>query len=128
MERHIPAPPGLPQSFGERGKQREPHANDANRDINKVSDDVCRQFVTPLRTQISRHVLLDAINLGNRLCAERNSLINDTVNMTFFLVKMSAVSSGNCPSDCNGHGLCVGGSCVCEVQNPYDNPILTDFK
>ncbi|XP_078379127.1 uncharacterized protein LOC144662230 [Oculina patagonica] len=36
--------------------------------------------------------------------------------MSFFLLKMSDGSSSKCPSDCNGHGLCVGGSCVCEVK------------
>lgn len=47
---------------------------------------------------------------------EQNSFINGAVNMSFFLVKMSDGSSSNCPSNCNGHGLCVGGSCVCEVK------------
>ena len=53
----------------------------------------------------------------------QNSLINGAVNMSFFLVKMSDGSSSNCPSNCNGHGLCVGGSCICEVQNLF----VSDF-
>ncbi|XP_027056540.1 uncharacterized protein LOC113683492 isoform X2 [Pocillopora damicornis] len=36
--------------------------------------------------------------------------------MSFFLLKMSDGSSTNCPSNCNDHGLCVRGSCICEVK------------
>lgn len=31
-------------------------------------------------------------------------------------MKMKDGSSKDCPSDCSGHGFCVSGSCVCEVQ------------
>nr|XP_058969333.1 uncharacterized protein LOC131795744 [Pocillopora verrucosa] len=36
--------------------------------------------------------------------------------MSFFLLKMSDGSSTNCPSNCNDHGLCVRGSCICELK------------
>lgn len=32
------------------------------------------------------------------------------------MLRMNDESSGNCPSDCSGHGSCVGGYCVCEVK------------
>ncbi|KAM7441358.1 hypothetical protein ABFA07_009539 [Porites harrisoni] len=36
--------------------------------------------------------------------------------MSYYLMKMNDGRSQDCPSDCSGHGSCIRGSCVCEVQ------------